>query len=170
MKKIALSLICSALFISTNVLYAEETPAPKEQESVFPDLVCVDSVTFSLMPKNIDAAVEADASDSIFMTSDKAESVDKKSKSVKIWITKFAKWDNQASHIRDYGAKYEKYGYSKYLTLIDTKNKKVKLLTEVDYNCDGSVIETSGNGNWGNIVPGSVMDSLRIQLAQKYKL
>lgn len=170
MKKLVLLLVCSTLFLSTSVLNAEETTEPKEQESLFPDFVCVDSVTFSLMPKNMDATLEADSSDAVYLTLDKAESIDKKGKTVKIWITKFVKWDNQASYVRDYGSKYEKYGYSKYLALIDTKNKKLKVLTEVDYNCDGSVIETHTNANWGNIIPGSVMDILRIQLAKKYKL
>ncbi len=188
MKKVLLILMFSAMFFTTGAFAdfspsvqkmltdeglpsaAEEAPAPVEEESKFPDFVCIDDVTYSILPENVQSSIVTDSEVYTFVTSANAENVDKKNKTVTIWLTVISKWKGRESRINDNGTAYEKYGYSKYLTVIDIKNKKYRYKSGVNYNCDGTIIEQFNNNVWDYVVPGSIMDDIKEKLKQKYKM
>ena len=95
--------------------------------------------------------------------------IDKKNKIVKIWTTNFISYKSQADDIKKYGQKYSDFGYIKNLIIFDFVNKKIKILSSLDYTCDGNVIYSSSNeGNWGYVIPNSVGETQFMLLKQKY--
>lgn len=191
MKKVILMLMFSAMFFVTGAFAAnnslaildknqviaqndavpadKEVSAPAAEESIFPDFVCVDSITYSLLPNDINNVIESEGEYSTYLTDTKAESIDKKNKVLRIWVTEITKWKGQSYFIENNGPKYEKYGYSKHLLVIDFKTKKYKYLTTTDYNCDGT-IAGQGQTQWDYIVPKSVIGIIHDELKKKYKM
>jgi hypothetical protein len=192
MKKVLLMLIFSAMFFTTGVFATEKlamlanneiapvateeaAPAPAEEEkSDFPNIVCVDSVTWSLLPKNLDKAILAESANASLFVIPGTEKVDKKNKTITVWVTALLTFSGQEAILADFNDDgkeiYKNIGYKKILAIFDFKTKKYKFLNISEYNCDGSVIHIFKDYSWDYIVPDSVFEGIYIDLKKKYNL
>lgn len=193
MKKILILLMFSAMFFVTaasadftpgveKILIAENAVAPSsnkvlaadQEKSDFPTFVCVDSVTYSLLPKDLKTMIYSENSALTMIVIPETEQVDKKNKTITVWVNVIVTFDGVKSITSDYNEYgkelYKNYGYQKILVKLDTKTKKFKVITKTDYTCSGNVIKTYGDSDWGYIVPGSMTEEIYIQLKKKYKL
>lgn len=99
--------------------------------------------------------------------------IDRKNKTIKVWSIWLASKQKRQDKIQDMGkfADYKNYGYTKSLDIINYAKMKFKTVSDTQYNCDGSTIDSYRDDKiWNDIVPDSVMENMTQRIMQKYKL
>jgi hypothetical protein len=94
---------------------------------------------------------------------------DKKTKMVNVWISYISKDEGRSTYIENLGQNYSNYGYTKMFKQFDIKNKKVKILDFINYDCSGTSIDEGRILSWDNIVPDSIDDLTLEELKSKIK-
>jgi TPR repeat protein len=96
--------------------------------------------------------------------------IDKKNKTIQVWVTFIFNQKGRDGWIQDYGKNYNSFGYFKDFEVINYANMTNKSNTSTHYNCDGGSIKTFGDGKWYNTIPGSVMEVITQSIMKKYNL
>lgn len=96
--------------------------------------------------------------------------IDRKNKVIQVWTTYISSQKGRDESIQDLGQSYNNFGYYKSLKLINYGNMTNKMNTITYYNCDGSVIGTTGASEWYNTVPDSVIEGITQSIVKKYHL
>lgn len=184
MKKVFIAILLSCLTVSTLLAdkTSSETLKGTEFEGLWGDEVnsvdrqswlfeCTQNELAEITGKRYFRVAGNDQFPEIFADT-KTVKIDRNKKTIKVWTFWVASKEStqaQKQKLGSYG--HYKYGYGKYLYLIDYSGLQSSLKSYSTYNCDGSVIESyQGNGSWENIVPGSVMEGIMEVIIKKYRL
>lgn len=161
MKKIVFGL----LFATLSLMVADEVVG----ENSWP-YVCESSDLNFATDKRYFFATASDTYPSIIADS-KTIQIDRKNKTIKVWTAWLASEQERLQNVEELGAKYDNFGYNKYLFLINYATMKSQYLRVTSYSCNGSVVYTGDlKSDWIEITPESVMEDIVETLVARYKL
>lgn len=166
MKKTIFALLLGVLSLLAN---DEDWPfACKESDIEFVKNDCYFKFRFFIAKNNdyVDPypATRADA---------KTIQIDRKNKTVKVWTVLVASEQEKLRIIKIIGENndFSNYGYTKSLFIVNYESMKSKVLNDIFYNCDGSIIVSNHpQGDWEDIAPSTNVESLVETIIKRYKL
>ncbi|MDD2698583.1 MAG: hypothetical protein PHF17_07280 [Arcobacteraceae bacterium] len=98
--------------------------------------------------------------------------IDKKNKTIKVWMLWIANQKEQEKFIKDYGSKYKKFGYFKRLISIDYGKMNYKAIKVTDFDCSGKSIISFDfkDVKWKKIRPNGKIEKITKVIMKKYNL
>lgn len=165
MKKLFLLLFSTGLIVTS--LYADlvsETKAMLEPVCSQFDLAIFTDKRYQ------DSGTGADVARSYFDT--KTIQIDKKNKTVDVWVSYIQNASGRKKWIDAAGNKYADLGFIAQLKRIFYTKNKMTFTAATLYNCDGSIIESKSNVNYpvSDMTPASMDEILTKDVMKKYSL
>ncbi len=99
--------------------------------------------------------------------------IDKKNKTIKVWIKRLVSQKVKDDYIKDFNKYYnfDNFGYYTTLETINYGSMKSKGNVSVYYTCTGSSINSNNNSEeWHDIIPDSVMEAITNSIKKRYNL
>lgn len=107
----------------------------------------------------------------LILADSKTISIDKKNKTIKVWIVYIASQKERDSIIKALNENYTNFGYAKHLYILNYTNRTSKIKQISYFDCSGDTIDYDNKDTkWSDITPGSIMEAILESLMQRYKL
>lgn len=157
MKKLTLSLLCVG-FLTTSV-NAEFTKAVCSES----DLAAFSDERYLFGSTSIPIPY--------VLFDNKTIKIDKKNKTVDVWITDISSPLDRSELIKDHGDKYTNFGYSQRLVRFFYTTNQHQLNQWLFLNCDGTVMDQSSDaGKPKYLSPNSITEKVLDKIMTKYNL
>lgn len=155
-KKLTFSLSC--LFLLNTATLAEPVCGK------FPDTIMSEKNRYTLVGNS-------DSEDSIYYDT-KTIKIDKKNKTVEVWILYVANKNGRLKVINSLGNEFSDYGHTIFLKLFDYSKGRMKPKEVLIYKCNGVVINSTSlnDAEFQNVIPGSQDEATIDNIVAKYKL